>query len=172
MIGRRRRFRFVLVGLVTALAASLPAVDAQQRPAPPSAPKSGGAHTPHGTPKGWRFTLPRGDAVKGREVFAKLECYSCHEVKGETFPAATDKEKVGPELASMAAHHPREFFAESIINPNAVIDRGMGYVAADGSSKMPSFSDSLTVQELIDLVAYLKALKPPPAASGRRGHSH
>jgi hypothetical protein len=28
---------------------------------------------------------------------------------------------------------------------------------------MPSFADSMTVQELIDLVAYLRGLKPPAA---------
>lgn len=28
---------------------------------------------------------------------------------------------------------------------------------------MPSYNDSLTVQELIDLVAYLRALRPPVA---------
>ena len=49
-----------------------------------------------------------------------------------------------------------------------------GYEAADGSSKMPSFNDTLTVQELLDLGAYLKALRPPPAlgaVSGQGGHA-
>jgi L-cysteine S-thiosulfotransferase len=120
----------------------------------------------HGTPKGWRFTWPKGDVAKGRAAFAKFECYACHEVKGETFPARREPGKVGPELSVMGPLHEVEYFAESVLNPGAVIERGKGYEAADGSSKMPSFNDSMTVQELIDLIAYLRALKPV----GTQGH--
>src|SRR5262245_283356 len=76
------------------------------------------APAPHqATPKGWRFTWPKGDPAKGREVFQKLECYSCHEVRGERFPAPSNPARVGPELASMGQLHPPEFLAEAIINP-------------------------------------------------------
>jgi len=51
-----------------------------------------------------------------------------------------------------------EYFVEPIINPNTAVERGRGDEAADGSSKTPSFNDALTAQELLDLVAYLKAL--------------
>ena len=78
-----------------------------------------------------------------------------------------DADNVGPELAAMGPAHEAEYFVQAIINPNVVIERGKGYEAADGSSKMPSFNDTLTVQELLDLVAYLKALRPPPAPPGR-----
>ena len=57
----------------------------------------------------------------------------------------------------MGPLHPPEFFAESIINPSAVVERNRGYAAADGSSKMPSYGGVMTVQETIDLVAYLQA---------------
>lgn len=137
------------------------------RPAPPPS----GAHEGHGTPKGWTFSWPKGDAAKGREVFAKFECYACHEVKGETFPAPKDKTNVGPELAAMGPLHEADYFAESIINPSAVIDKGKGYAGPDGSSKMPSFNDSMTVQEVIDLVAYLRSLVPGAGApAGHRSH--
>jgi hypothetical protein len=36
---------------------------------------------------------------------------------------------------------------------------------------MPSFNDSMTVQELVDLVAYLKGLRPPPQPT-KPGHHH
>jgi mono/diheme cytochrome c family protein len=138
------------------------AVTAQTRPAP--RPPAG--HEMHGTPRGWKFTLPKGDPVKGRAAFEKFECFKCHEVKGETFPAPSETANAGPELAHMSAHHPPEFFAESIVNPRAVIDRG--YAAPDGSSKMPSFNDSMTVQEVVDLVAYLTALKVPGAGGAHK----
>lgn len=130
-------------------------------------------HGEHGTPEGWKFTWPKGDPVKGREVFVKLECYSCHAVKGGKLPAPGGE--VGPELSVMGPLHDAEYFAEAIINPNVVIQKDRGYEAADGSSKMPSYGDLVTVQEVIDLVAYLKGLKPPPepptSHGGRSGLS-
>jgi hypothetical protein len=142
--------------------------------APPA--KAPAASHAHGTPKGWRFTWPKGgDPAKGREVFQRLECYSCHEVRGEGFPAPSDPGRVGPELSMMGPLHPPEFFAESIINPSASVERGHGYAAADGSSKMPSYGESLTIQETIDLVAFLRQLRPPaaapPGAGSQGGHS-
>ena len=111
-------------------------------------------------PKGWKFTWPEGDPTKGRAAFAKFECYACHEVRTDTFPVPNDRDKVGPELSAMGPLHEAEYFVESIVNPSAVIEKGKHYAAPDGSSKMPSFNDSMTVQELIDLVAYLRSLKP------------
>lgn len=66
----------------------------------------------------------------------------------------------------MGPLHDAEYFTEAIINPNTVIEKGKGYEAPDGSSKMPSFKDSLTVQELIDLVAFLRSLKPIEPSAG------
>jgi cytochrome c2 len=135
--------------------------------AAPGAPQAASSPHDHGTPPGWKFRLPKGDADKGRGVFVKLECYACHEVKGQAFPGVRDATNIGPELSEMAAHHDAEFFAEAIVNPNALVDAPQ-WRAPDGTSKMPSFNDSLNVQELIDLVAFLKSLTPP--AGG--GHKH
>jgi mono/diheme cytochrome c family protein len=175
-ITRSRARAVALAGVVAGAIALREAerADAQSgAPAPARPAPSSPAHA-HGTPKGWRFAWPKGDPGKGRGVFQKLECYSCHEVRGERFPAPTDSVRAGPELAGMAQLHPPEYFAESIINPGAVIERGRGYAAADGSSKMPSYADSLTVQEAVDLVAYLRQLRLPAApvapARGPGGH--
>jgi cytochrome c1 len=166
---RRRALAFTAVLLVCSVvvaAAQQPVTPGRAGQAPAVRP-----HGDHGTPEGWKFTWPKGDAARGRKVFAKLECYSCHEVKGEKFPAPSDKGKVGPELSMMGPLHDAPYFAEAIINPNAVIDKGKGYQASDGTSKMPSFNDSLNVQELIDLVAFLTVLKPPTGgAAGHKGH--
>jgi hypothetical protein len=163
-----------LAGFVLGLTGAREAERAGAQSAAPGPTRSrplASAHT-HGTPKDWRFTWPKGDPAKGRDVFRKLECYSCHEVRGERFPAPTDSGRVGPELSAMAPLHPPEFFAESIINPGAVIERDRGYAAPDGSSKMPSYAESLTIQETIDLVAFLRQLMPPAApARGHGGHS-
>ncbi len=59
----------------------------------------------------------------------------------------------------MGSHHPAEYFAESIMNPNRVIVQGPGYTGPDGLSKMPDYNDVMTVRQLVDVVAYLKSLK-------------
>ena len=160
---------FGLAALVVGAALGVAALSVRAQPAP------GMRHDDHGTPKDWKFTWPKGNPAKGREAFVKLECYSCHEVKGEKFPAPSDPGKVGPELSAMGPLHDPEYFAEAIINPGAVIESGKGYAAPDGSSKMPSYNDSVTVQEVVDLVAFLRALRPPaasPAGTQRPSEGH
>lgn len=114
-------------------------------------------HHMGGVPKGWKFALPKGDPKRGREVFVRMECYSCHTVQGEPFPAKP--EKAGPDLTVMGAHHPAAYFAEAIVNPNRIIVLGEGYTGLDGLSTMPSYNEDLTVADLVDLVAYLKSLR-------------
>ena len=115
------------------------------------------------TPSNWKFTLSPGDGGEGRKLFVELECYKCHEVKGESFPVVGEDDKgIGPELSQMAGMHPPEFFAESIINPNAVIDpqdKEAGFLGADGKSRMPTYSDVLTVKQVSDVATYLNSLK-------------
>ncbi len=120
-------------------------------------------------PKEWRFSLPKGDPVKGRKGFARFECYSCHQVVGENFPDPGG-EAVGPELSQMGPMHPLEFFAESVLNPDAVIIQER-YRGQDGRSMMRSLNN-LIVQELIDLAAFLKSLGAEGSAPPQREHGH
>jgi mono/diheme cytochrome c family protein len=101
----------------------------------------------------------------------KFECFQCHEVQGEGFPAVTrEPGSTGPDLTGLGDHHPAEYFAESIVHPNAVILTEPGYTGADGLSIMPDFTDSMTVAELIDAVAFLRSLLDP--ANGHRQGGH
>jgi len=168
---RPRQVVVVMVAVATIAAAALAHGQHDHGSAmTPTTPPAAGAGTPvrismdelhrnGGVPPGWRFSWPAGDAAKGRAVFIKLECYQCHEVKGESFPPVTpDPTRHGPGLSGMGGHHPAEYFAESIINPNAVIVTGAGHTGPDGLSIMPDYRDSLTLAETIDLVAYLRSL--------------
>ena len=111
-----------------------------------------------GVPRGWKFTLPSGgDPARGRQLFAELECYKCHTVGGAGFPPLGGDGKTGPELTGMGAHHPAEYFAESIIAPDNVILAGPGWIGPDRRSIMPSYTDSLTVRQVLDLVAFIKS---------------
>jgi Cu/Ag efflux protein CusF len=118
-------------------------------------------------PKGWQFTMPKGDPVKGRAVYDKFSCYSCHEVRGEKFPPLDKGQAVGPELSQMGPMHPLEYFTESTINPSAI--GAKKYRGPDGKSKMPDFNSDMTVQELIDVSAYLASLKPKGVAKSVTG---
>lgn len=150
------RCKFILVVASLALLTSC-------RKEPEHAKEHASGTPDHGTPANWKFTLPPGRPAEGRKMFVEAECYKCHEIKSETFPAIVkDKGDVGPELSQMAGMDPIEYFAESIINPNAVIDpkgKELGYVGDDGKSKMPDYSDVLTLRQITDLAAYLASLK-------------
>jgi len=171
MRGTRTRRR-LLVALAVA------ALGCRQSEAPPSATLARAAspgprvtmmalHANGGVPAGWRFMLPPGSVDRGRIAFADLGCGTCHAV-GPEHPAGSG---TGPDLAGMGSHHPPGYFAESILNPDAVLVTGDGYLGPDGRSIMPSYPD-LTAAQLTDLVAYLQSLRtgeapvplPPPSA--------
>ncbi|HYR96410.1 MAG TPA: cytochrome c [Candidatus Binatus sp.] len=115
-------------------------------------------HQSAGIPPGWHFTVPAGSVEAGRRAFVDLGCQSCHRVAGEPFAADGSQTGIGPDLTGMGSHHPAEYFAESILNPDAVLVDGPGYIGADGVSVMPSYPD-LTLRQLADLVAYLRSLR-------------
>jgi mono/diheme cytochrome c family protein len=167
MSGARSVPAIVVLGLAIVSGAGVP-VAAQHSPehqhtaapASPAGPRRVSEDELHryGTPRGWKFSVPPGDAQRGRELFRELECYKCHEIKTEKFPTPSDGKYTGPELTGMGAMHPREYIAESILFPNAVIVDEPGTTGPDGLSLMPSYADSLSVAQWVDLVAYLKSL--------------
>jgi hypothetical protein len=150
-----------------------PGTPAHEHPKAPVRITMEALHKHGGVTPGWRLTVPPGDPKTGRGVFAKLECHKCHMIKGEQFPrAAKGPADAGPDLTGMGSHHPAEYFLESILNPNAVIVTGPGHTGPDGLSIMPDYRESLTVEELIDLVAYVRSLKAEDGHSPTGGPGH
>ena len=124
-------------------------------------------HAAGGVPPGWRFTLPAGNPAAGRQVYVDFKCYACHAMKGEQFPLKPgETATAGPDLTGMGRHHPTEYLVESIVNPDAVLIDGPGFVGGDGRSIMPA-TPAMTLGQLIDLVAYLKSQR-----GGDAGHAH
>lgn len=123
---------------------------------------------PHGAqlPKGWTFTMPAGDPEAGKAAFEKMQCYSCHKVPGAGFPQERSSGGVGPDLGAGYSKLPAGYLAESIVNSHQYISGTLEkYTGTDKvSSKMGDYSSIMTVRELIDIVAFLKHLGPPPAA--------
>jgi mono/diheme cytochrome c family protein len=156
---QRRAQQLIAAGSLLALSACA----ATPRPQPTGEPAGvrmtmADLHRAGGVPHGWQFRPPPGDPKAGRQAFVDFGCFTCHTVQGENFPAASRSETdVGPDLTGMGTHHPASYFAESILNPDAVLVDGPGYVGEDGRSMMPAYSD-MTLGQLADLVAYLASL--------------
>jgi hypothetical protein len=158
--------RIVWLVAVAALAAvafggrgtSVPTI-ASARPRPPLGVRVSMPvlHAQGGTPLGWQPTFPPGDPAAGRRTFDALGCPACHRVAGETFASGVPEPR-GPELTGMGTHHPAAYFAEAILNPDAVRIEGPGYLDDDGRSIMPAY-DGMTIGELADVVAYLASLQ-------------
>ena len=162
MIGRRRSLGWAAALSLTA------AVAAAQAPLPTQRSvriTMEALHAAGGVPPGWELTLQPGDVKGGRQVFIEQGCTSCHVVQGANLPPVPDGERqIGPELTGMGAHHPPIYFLEAIVNPNAVLVEGDGYIDEQGRSTMPAYPD-LTVTQLQDLVAFLASLKEGGSAA-------
>ena len=106
------------------------------------------------------FRLPDGDIAKGKAVFIALKCNTCHKVTGVDLPAPSGQAEVVVTLGG-EVHRVRTYgeLVTAIINPSHTL--AVGYpkeeVARDGVSKMTNFNESMTVSQLIDLVAFLQS---------------
>jgi cytochrome c2 len=115
---------------------------------------SAGAPATPTVPKGWKFTFPGGDAKAGKSIFIDMKCYSCHaiEIPGEKLISRS--KGAGPNLTNYSAL-PKEYLAESIIKAHTIV-AAPGYTVKEGRAAMGEYNHFLTVQEVIDLVAFLK----------------
>ena len=113
--------------------------------------------------------LPQGDADRGREAFVDLRCHVCHEVVGFEPPTpivAATRVILGGQTAHVRSYGD---LVTSIANPSHRLARGYPpeTVAVDGVALMSLIylNDVMTVQQLVDLVAFLQTeyeVVPPP----------
>lgn len=108
-------------------------------------------------PAGWEFQLPAGDAATGRKVYEQLECFACHKLSGFQVPQGRATGDAGPDLTGYGKL-PANYLAESILKAHSAV-AAPGYVMKDGKAGMGNYNHFLTVQELIDLVAFLRSAK-------------
>jgi cytochrome c2 len=121
--------RFALIISAALLVASLVWAQADEKVAPPK--------------KSTAATAAKGDPRRGKKAFEEW-CEICHYVEN------TEK-KIGPGLKGI---YRRGKFADG----KKVEDTSMRAWIENGGKDMPSFKDSLTAQQIADLIAYLRTL--------------
>lgn len=116
-------------------------------------PKTAGAAAAGGGPAA-EVKLP-GDPKAGQAVFmGKGGCIACHKA------GSIGASPVGPDLSQIAKIQTPDYIMAKILNP-----AGMGTVAGYPAGVMPpTFGQTLTSREYVDLVAFLLTLKGQGAA--------
>ena len=106
------------------------------------------------------FALPDGDAERGRADFVSLGCSDCHNVMGEPGLNEIDPQAEIVVILGGPSSRVQTYgnLVTSIINPSHHVRRGNQEMMAnpDGSSRMRSYNEVMTVQQLVDLVTFLK----------------
>ncbi len=114
------------------------------------------------------FSLPEGDLDTGRQVFVDLHCNDCHRVSDiaqETVDQPPLSIELGGEVTRIKTYGE---LVTSIINPSHRVSISLfqaEYTNEEGESLMRNYNEVMTVQELIDLVAFLQSeykLQPYP----------
>jgi hypothetical protein len=121
-----------------------------------------------GPRSGRGFRLPDGDVERGALAFREIGCPRCHDVIGESAAPEGERSDVivtlGGEVTRIETYGE---LVTSIINPSHKISpRYPKEQVADGNeSKMENFNDQMTVDQLIDLTAFLQSkysVRPEP----------
>lgn len=108
------------------------------------------------------FSLPEGDAARGQDVFVDMGCLACHTIDGLEQDAATAESsiKLGGQSGRVKTYGQ---LVTSVINPSHRISGNWhgARVLDDGkTSRMQSYNEVMTVQELVDVVTFLKSRYP------------
>ncbi len=104
------------------------------------------------------FRLPDGDATRGQAVFIEKQCGACHTIAGmDALRTDVEVERTVPIGGQQTRIATYGELVTSIINPSHNIARKYrDEFSVDGESVMRSYNDTMTVSELIDLVAFLQ----------------
>ena len=126
----------------------------------------------NGPKSGAGLRLPDGDVQRGKAAFLELKCNTCHTVAGTEIPSPSkDYTYVRAVVLGGEVRQVKTYGAlvTSIINPSHSLAPGYPkeLITKDNQSAMPNFNDTMTVRQLIDLVAFLQSryelVLPEPA---------
>lgn len=103
--------------------------------------------------------LPDGDVERGKAAFVALGCHSCHEVSGVDLPRPTVQPPVPVKLGgSVSARLSDSYLVTSIIYPSyELAPYPKEQITSGRQSRMPHYTDRMTVRQLTDIVAFLQS---------------
>lgn len=153
----RRTVPFVLV-LVLAASFAFAAVPA----APPATAKV--TPTADGTLTA-TVSFPAGNPEAGRLVFRTHKCFACHQVAGPEGQGMKTRTSISAPLldSRIAQKDPGEVIT-GIIAPSHKVTESIARESGGKLSPMGDFNSTLTVRDLIDLVAFLRSIDETQAA--------
>ncbi len=107
------------------------------------------------------------DSSRGKAALLEFECNRCHEVTGADLPRPAVQRIV---LGGSVIHMPSDgYLVTAIINPTYHAGRyPNARPGSDGLLPMPYYAERMTVQQLTDIVCYLRtrySLSPMPVRS-------
>ena len=115
-----------------------------------------GCATARDEAKGFRLT-GNGDSRRGKAAFVEFGCTTCHEVRGGSHLPEPTIQRIA--LGGSVLREPSDgYVVTAIINPAYHAARYP--VAKDATGVhpgMPEYASRMTVQQLTDIVAYLKS---------------
>ena len=112
------------------------------------------------SPRGFR--LPDGNAAQGEQNFISHGCFNCHTIADVELPDPTVTGPVTVPLGGETTRvHTYGELVTSVINPShRLATRGLSaeeVTDSEGKSLMRNYNDVMTIQELVDIVAFLQA---------------
>ena len=114
-----------------------------------------------GPNSGRGFSLPEGNADRGRATFVELGCNTCHSVDDIEHIAVSEAPDINIKLGGQTTViKTYGDLVTSVINPShKIVQRrsNQKVVTEEGESKMVAYNDVMTVQQLVDLVTYLES---------------
>lgn len=114
------------------------------------------------------LVMPSGHADAGRAAFVELGCSSCHAVSWETELPRPVGAAHAPEIGKSVAATSPGMLVTAIIAPSHYVSPAVRETAEGELSPMGDFTESMTVRQLIDIVAYLKSKgQPDPVAAAQ-----
>ena len=93
--------------------------------------------------------------AKGLDIFTRMACHACHSVDGSLKLGPTIKSQYGKEIlhtdgSVMIIND--DYIRESLIDP-------LKHIAEGYTPIMPSYKPVLSDEDVVNLIAYIKALK-------------
>jgi len=117
-------------------------------------------------PESSGFALPEGDAAAGKGVFVKLHCNGCHSIADvEYAESAVPVMYMGKRTTGkihvvlgddQTRHRTQGELVTSVVNPSHKISTSYERHLATVKSPMKSYNQAMTVQDLINVVAFLQ----------------